>query len=148
MSITIYEKNLIKKVPIIEKDLRELEFESGLEYIRAKNITLSLILKGTPIHLTNSGTDLAFIKADSVHNIPCDAILDEDTNSFSFGTIKREGVILLSGLIPGQIYYLGEGIIESNFDNISGHLAQKLGKAVAEDQLELEIERPIKVRGV
>lgn len=115
----------------------------GNEYVSKsyENTGATTIEAGTPVRRGGSGV----VAADKLH--PAIGVASQAAEPGHSLTVLLVGFLTIPewGLVPGNVYYLGDAGISATPANEEGEYAQRIGSAMATDTLAVNCEQPVRL---
>ncbi len=115
----------------------------GNEYVSKsyENTGASAIEAGTPVRRSGSGV----VAADKLH--PAIGVASQAAEPGHSLTVLLVGFFAIPewGLVPGNVYYLGDAGISATPANEEGEYVQRIGSAMSTDTLAVNCEQPVRL---
>lgn len=115
----------------------------GNEYVSksCENSGSSEIEAGTPVRRSGSGV----VAADKYH--PAIGVASQTAEPGYSLKVLLSGFLTITewGLMAGNVYYLGDGVISATPASGEGEYVQRLGSAMSTDTLAVNIEQPVRL---
>lgn len=115
----------------------------GNEYVSKtyENTGATTIEAGTPVRRGGSGV----VAADKLH--PAIGVAVQTAEPGHSLMVLLSGFLTIPewGLVPGNVYYLGNGVISVTPASGAGEFVQRIGSAMSTDTLAVNCEQPVRL---